>query len=159
MFVICHNIRSAHNVGSVFRTADGVGVKKIYLCGYTPCPPHPMISKVALGAEENIPWEKCSRVSAVIGKLRKEKFKIAAIEQSSRSKVYTAFKLLKGDVCLVLGNEVRGLSQALLDKCDEVLEIPMRGKKESLNVSVAFGIVAYHLAMSNVNANGQFWRQ
>lgn len=151
MIVIVHNVRSLHNVGSIFRTADGAGVKKIYLTGYTPSPldKHgekiPQLAKVSLNAEDYIEWEKINDLNKLISKLKKEGYKILAIEQDQRSVPYFKAKP-KGKFALVLGNEVKGLSKSALKKCDHVLEIPMRGKKESLNVSVAFGIVAHHLA-------------
>jgi len=140
--VVCHNIRSAYNIGSVFRTADGAGTAKIYLTGYTPAPPHSGISKTALGAEKVVAWEKISRIDTALKRLKKEKYKIIALEQSQKSVSLDSFKS-KGNVALILGNEVRGLNPAVLQKCDKIIEIPMRGEKESLNVSVAFGIAAY----------------
>jgi tRNA G18 (ribose-2'-O)-methylase SpoU len=142
--VVCHNIRSTYNVGSIFRTADGAGVAKIYLTGYTPTPPHSGIAKTALGTEKLVPWEKAKNINSVLKKLKKEKIKIVAVEQNKRSKNLFSFRS-RGNLCLVLGNEVRGLSKAILEKCDEIVEIPMFGRKESLNVSVAFGIAAYFL--------------
>ena len=123
--VICHNIRSAHNIGSVFRTADGAGAVKIYLTGYTPAPPHPGIAKTALGAEKVVEWEKFATLDGLFKKLRKEKYKIIALEQNQRSVQFDSFEL-KGNAALILGNEVRGLSPAVLRKCDKIIEIPMR---------------------------------
>lgn len=142
LVVILHNIRSAMNVGSIFRTADGAGVAKIYLTGYTPTPPHSGILKTALGAEKFVAWEKFSKLDRLIKKLKKQKYKIIGLEQNEKSKPLHSFRL-RGNTAMILGNEVRGLSQAILRKCDEIVEIPMRGKKESLNVSVAFGVAAY----------------
>lgn len=144
LIVICHNIRSAYNIGSIFRTADGAGVAKVYLTGYTPAPPHSGISKTALGAEKIVAWEKFSKLDTVLEKLRKEKYEIIALEQSKKSLPYKKYNP-PGNTALILGNEVRGLSGLVLEKCDKVIEIPMRGRKESLNVSVAFGIAAYSL--------------
>jgi 23S rRNA (guanosine2251-2'-O)-methyltransferase len=144
LVVVCHNIRSAFNIGSVFRTADGAGARKVYLTGYTPAPPHPGISKTALGAEKVVEWEKSSKLGAVIEKLKKENFEIVALEQSKKSVPFESFRS-KRNIALIVGNEVRGLSHPLLKKCDEIIEIPMRGGKESLNVSVAFGIAAYSI--------------
>jgi tRNA G18 (ribose-2'-O)-methylase SpoU len=154
MIVILHNIRSTHNVGSIFRTADAVGVEKIYLCGITPAPRdrfgrvNEKIGKVALGAENFIPWEKVGEASGLIKKLKKEGYKILAVEQSSRSVPYQKIKLTKKDLAktvLILGNEIKGLPPSILRRVDKILEISMRGKKESLNVAVAFGIVAFNL--------------
>ena len=157
MIAVVHNVRSLHNVGSIFRTADGAGVKKIYLTGYTPGPtdkfgkPIPQFAKVSLGAEKFVAWEKVKDVNRVIKNLRVEGYKIIALEQSPKSVPYyslptTYYKLER--VALIVGNEVRGLSPAILKKCDAVVDIPMRGCKESLNVSVAFGIAAYWLSKS-----------
>ena len=140
--LILHNIRSRFNVGAIFRTADAAGISKIYLCGITPAPPHPKIDKVALGAEKTIPFEKYHRTSDIIKKLKKQKYSVVALEQSKKSMSY--FKLNpKYPLALVVGNEVRGLPLSILNKCDRVVEIPMHGKKESLNVAVATGIVIF----------------
>ena len=154
MEVVLDNIRSLHNVGSVFRTADALGVRKIYLCGYTPTPYdrggflRPQFSKVALGAEESVPFEKCGQTWRVIDNLKREGNKVYAVELDGRAVRYDSVKLSKKDLertVLVMGNEVDGLSEAILKRADGILEIPMSGKKESLNVSVAFGVVAYGL--------------
>lgn len=149
------NIRSLHNVGSIFRTADAVGIQKIYLCGITPEPTdrfgkvRPEIAKVALGAEKTIPWDASARsaraTSRLLEKLKKEGYKIFAVEQSRQSTPYYRAGVKSGKIALVVGNEVKGLSPAILKKADKILEIPMRGKKESLNVAVAFGIVVFGL--------------
>ncbi|HLM84173.1 MAG TPA: TrmH family RNA methyltransferase [Candidatus Bathyarchaeia archaeon] len=154
LVVVCHNIRSAWNVGSIFRTADGVGVAKVYLTGYTPAPPHPGISKTALGAEKIVAWEKFAKLETLLKKLKpssakasarkKEKYEIVALEQDEKSISINSYKS-KRNIALILGNEVRGLNKATLSKCDQIIEIPMRGEKESLNVSVAFGIAAYSI--------------
>lgn len=152
MVAIIHNVRSLHNVGSIFRTSDGAGVKKIYLTGFTPSPldgfgkPIPQFAKVSLGAEEFVPWEKVKDINKVIKKLRVEGYKIIALEQSPKSTPYNKLKVYSDKLSVIAGNEVRGLAPAILKKCDAVVEIPMRGKKESLNVSVAFGIAIYELA-------------
>ena len=150
--VLLHNIRSLHNVGSIFRTADAAGVSKIYLCGITPTPldrfgrPEKNLAKVSLGAEKYIPWEKVGAAQKMIEALKKEGFAILALEQSKKSIAYDKFRPGKNEkIALILGNEVRGLPPSILKKCDKILEIPMRGRKESLNVSVAFGIVAFEL--------------
>lgn len=152
MVIILHNIRSLHNVGSIFRTADGVGAEKIYLTGYTPAPTDrlgkylPQIHKVALGAEATVPWEKAANIPNLIRKLKKEEYKVFAVEQDKRSVPYSKLVACPlSHVVLIFGNEVRGLSRSVLDLVDKILEIPMYGEKESLNVSVSVGIVAYHL--------------
>ncbi len=148
--VVLHNVRSVHNVGSIFRTADAAGARKIYLCGVTPAPfdrlknIRPDFAKVALGAHEYVPWESARSTAAVIKKLKREGYRIFAIEQSPRAIPY--FELPEhGKFCLVLGAEVKGLPPSVLALADKILEIPMRGKKESLNVAVAFGVVAFGL--------------
>ncbi len=144
---ILHNIRSSYNVGAIFRTADAVGIEKIYLTGYTPNPAKDKkIEKTALGAEKYVSWETYKNISYLIRKLKKARFKIIALEQSEKSIPYYKFKP-KFNIALILGNEVRGLNKKILEKCDYILEIPMFGKKESLNVAVAFGIVAYDLKL------------
>ncbi len=152
MVAILANIRSLHNVGSIFRTADAAGVEKLYLVGITPSPLdrfgkiRPQVAKVALGAEKSVAWEKTGSVLRTIGELKKSGYKIWAIEQSKKSIPYFRVTTPRGSgVALIVGNEVRGLPAAVLKKCDKILEIPMRGNKESLNVAVAFGIVVFQL--------------
>lgn len=144
--VICDGLRSLFNVGSVFRTSDGVGVDKIYLCGITGKPDIPKakrkISKVALGAQDFIEWEYVKQSWRLIEKLKKEGYQIISLEQTPRSINYTKFKP-KFPLALIIGNESNGVKKSLLNRSDKIIDIPMRGQKESLNVSVAFGIVAY----------------
>lgn len=144
LFVICHNIRSLHNVGSIFRTAEGVGATKIYLCGYTGSPPRREISKVALGAEDLIPWEHHAHTWRLIARLKNEGIKIVALEQSPHSIDYQKFTP-RFPLALLLGTEIKGLSKEILKRTDATIEIPMYGQKESLNVSVAAGIALYEL--------------
>ncbi|MBI2639646.1 MAG: RNA methyltransferase [Candidatus Sungbacteria bacterium] len=143
-YIVCHNIRSRENVGSVFRTSDAFGVSKIYLTGYTPAPPHEKISKTALGAERWVAWEKRTSVSQLLKELKKKRVQIVALEQSPQS---VALNKLKPHfpMALVVGNEVKGLPRSLVKAADKAVEIPMSGKKESLNVAVAFGIAAYQI--------------
>lgn len=153
MLIILDNIRSLHNVGSIFRTADAADIDKIYLCGITPEPidrfgrPRQQFVKVSLGAEKSVKWEKVKATGKLINKLKKERYKIWAVEQNKKSIPYYKLNVkgLMSKVVLVFGNEVNGLSGAILKKCDKILEIPMRGKKESLNVAVAFGIAVFGL--------------
>lgn len=146
IYAILHNIRSAHNVGAIFRTSDAIRIEKLYLTGYTPTPKtNPReIAKTALGAENYVNWESYKNINYLLKKLKKKKLKIVAVEQSKRSIPYYKFKS-KSSVVLIFGNEVRGLNKKILEKADHILEIPMLGKKESLNVSVAFGIIVYYL--------------
>ncbi len=150
--LILHNIRSVYNVGSIFRTADAAGVTKIILSGYTPLPvdrfglPRKDFVKVSLGAELSIPWLQIKTLGSAIKQLRKENYLIVAVEQDKKSVSLFDFKPPKNKpVALVLGNEVRGLSKSALALCDKIVEIPMRGKKESLNVSVSAGIAMFTL--------------
>lgn len=146
--LLLHNIRSSHNVGSIFRTADAAGVAKIFLSGYTPTPldrfkcPNKEIAKTALGAEGFLEWEHAKNPAPILKRLRKEGWTIVGVEQDARSEDYRHFKAKRKTV-FVFGNEVRGLSKSLRDACDVLLEIPMKGKKESLNVAVAAGIVLF----------------
>ncbi|MEK9154628.1 MAG: TrmH family RNA methyltransferase [Patescibacteria group bacterium] len=157
MVVILHNIRSLYNVGAIFRTADAAGIEKIYLCGITPKPidelsrPRSQLTKVSLGAEKYMKWEYVKNTTSLIDKLKKEKYKIFAIEQSKKSIPYYKkikrknLKTKKLKIALVLGGEIKGLPPSILNRADKILEIPMKGRKESLNVSVAFGIVVFNL--------------
>ncbi len=146
--VLLHNIRSSHNVGSIFRTADGAGVTGIILSGYTPDPvdrfgrPQKDIAKTALGAELAIPWTHVAHPGATIRRLKREGVRVVGVEQDPRAVDYRAYEEAAPTLYL-FGNEVRGLSKALRDACDTIVEIPMHGKKESLNVSVAAGVVLF----------------
>ncbi|MEI8229514.1 MAG: RNA methyltransferase [Candidatus Peregrinibacteria bacterium] len=137
--LLAHNIRSLWNIGSFFRTADAFGVEKIFLTGYTATPPRREISKTALGAEEWIAWEQQDDPVKVIRKLRKEGYSIVALELTKGAIDITKFASPE-KVCLILGQEVLGVPEELLKLCDSVVFIPMHGKKESLNVSVAAGV-------------------
>lgn len=153
MIIILHNIRSLYNVGSIFRTADAAGVEKIYLCGITPTPvdvfgkPRQQLIKVSLGAEKYMEWEYVKSIIRLIDKLKKDGYKILCVEQNKKAVPY--FKLrttnYKQKIALVMGNEIKGLPLSILKRSDKILEIPMRGGKESLNVSVAFGVIAFHI--------------
>ncbi len=150
--VIAHDIRSVHNVGSIFRTADAVGAEKIFLCGITPSPIDRFkavradFAKVALGAERSLAWESAKTTTAVVKHLKKDGYEIFALEQSRRSLPYYRVRLKdNARVAIIVGNEVKGLPASVLRNADRILEIPMMGKKESLNVAVAFGIVAFGL--------------
>ncbi len=153
MIIILDNIRSIHNVGSIFRTADAVKAEKIYLCGITPAPidrfglENKALSKVALGAEKSVKWEKNSSTVTVIDSLKKRGYIVMIIEQDKKS--ISLFDLpkqrLSKNIAIIMGNEINGLSKTILKKADQIVEIPMLGKKESLNVSVAFGIVVYFI--------------
>ncbi len=148
--VLLHNIRSAHNVGAIFRTADALGVETIYLSGYTPTPmdrfnrPRKDIAKVALGAEKTIRWQYEKDPKEIIFELKSNKYQIIALEQTKKSIDYKKVKI-KYPVLFIVGNEVEGVPQETISLCDIVTEIPMAGDKESLNVSVAFGVGLFRM--------------
>jgi 23S rRNA (guanosine2251-2'-O)-methyltransferase len=154
MVAILNNVRSVHNVGSMFRTAEGAGLSQLYLCGITPTPidrfgrPVQKMSKVSLGAETYLPWEHQPVAVKLLDKLREENWTIVALEQSPNSIPLSKAKYTKRELkklAIIVGNEVKGLSPAILSRVDDIIEIPMRGRKESLNVSVAFGIAVFAL--------------
>lgn len=155
--LIAHNLRSTHNVGSLLRTADGLGVQRVYLTGYTPYPLHPgdgrlphlatklhdQISKTALGAETSQPWEQADAIEDIVAKLRAEHFQIIALEQSDNTTELPKFKPPE-KLAIIIGREVEGLEPAVISLCDEVVEIPMLGQKESFNVVQAAAMALYH---------------
>ncbi len=145
MAVLCEDIRSLHNVGSIFRTCDGAGVGRLYLCGHTGHPPRNEIEKTALGSVASVPWEYVPNQFEAVRSLRSRGYRIIALERTEGSVPYDRAEYTF-PACLVLGNEVRGITPEMLALCDMAVEIPMRGAKGSLNVAVAFGIAAYHLA-------------
>ena len=148
--LILLDIRSAYNVGSIFRTADSAGVSKIYLVGQTATPVDRFgrkrsdIAKTALGAEDSMKWEYFPDINDLFDHLDKEGVTVTALEQDKNSIDYKTFEM-KGDTALILGNEPYGIPEDTLKKCEAILEIPMKGDKESLNVAVAAGIAVYHL--------------
>jgi 23S rRNA (guanosine2251-2'-O)-methyltransferase len=148
--IILHNIRSAHNVGSVFRTADALGVTRIFLTGYTPTPidrfgnKRKDIAKVALGAEDTMPWEYKKAASLLISTLKSGGVSIVAVEQAVGAIDYKTVQI-RFPVAFVFGNEVKGISKQILKKADIIAEIPMKGKKESLNVSVSLGVALFRM--------------
>ena len=150
IWVLLNNIRSSHNVGSIFRTSDAISVSKIFLSGYTPAPidrfkrPVREIAKTALGAEMTIPWAQFENAVDVIREARDNGFEIVGIEQSDISIDYKDF-VPSNKILIIMGEEVNGISEDILNECDKILEIPMMGNKESLNVSVAYGVIMYRL--------------
>ena len=148
--LILHDIRSVENVGAIFRTADAAGINKIYLTGYTPTPLDRFgrkrgdLAKSALGAEEFMSWEQKKMVCPVIAKLKRDGFQVVAIEQDKKSIDYKKVKLQNKNAFIV-GTEVAGIPKNILEKCDIIAEIPMCGKKESLNVSVATGLALFRI--------------
>jgi len=150
--LVLHNIRSAHNVGSMFRTADGAGVSRIILSGYTPGPTDPRgkerqpFIKVSLGAEKIVPYSRATVLSAALKKLKQEGYTIVALEQNKISKsLFDYAPAQDAKLAVVMGNEVRGINAQSLRHADRILHIPMQGKKESLNVGVAAGIALFTL--------------
>lgn len=162
--VVLPDIRSSHNIGSIFRTSDAAGVSRVMIAGYSPCPIDKFgriqkeIAKTALGAEKNVPWEYVDESKKALAKLRNEGYVLVAVEQDKRSISYKEFfKNIKSKtaknkaskkekkIAFVFGNEVEGLSKKLINMCEYVVDIPMKGEKESLNVSVSAGIILYGL--------------
>ncbi len=147
-YLILNDIRSVYNVGAIFRTADAIGIDKIYLTGITPTPldrfmrPRADLAKSALGAEKNVPWEYIKSPLVLINKLKKQGFTLYALEQDPQSVDYKKVTL-NSKSAVIVGNEVSGVTKKLLSKVDTIAEIPMNGTKESLNVSVSLGIVIY----------------
>ena len=145
VYVVLNSIRSNYNVGSIFRTSDGAMIEKLYLCGYTPHPPKKEILKTALGSTESVRWEYLKDPKEVILKMKKDGVKICALELTNKSLPY--YQITKNDfpLCLIVGNEITGVSQELIDHCDFSIEIPQYGIKQSLNVAVAYGISIFEL--------------
>lgn len=152
VIVLLSSIRSNYNVGSIFRTSDGAMIEKLYLCGYTPHPPAPNlpggkkeIHKTALGATESVSWEYSKDPIEVIRHLKSNGIKICALELTSESKQYYSVSKNDFPLCLVVGNEISGVAQEILNECDFSIEIPQYGIKQSLNVAVAYGIAIFEL--------------
>ena len=145
--VVLDNIRSANNVGSVFRSADSFGLSGVVLCGITAQPPHRDIQKTALGATETVNWKYSESAQAAVEELKSEGYQVLSVEQTSNSQMLAELEM-KGDqpLAIVLGNEVRGVQQTVIDLCDGSLEIEQFGTKHSLNVSVCAGIVMYEVS-------------
>ena len=142
--LVLDNIRSAHNVGSAFRTADAFHVDKLYLCGICPVPPSPEIRKVALGAEDAVPWEHRENTLELIEHLKGQGYTVVSVEQTIHSVKLHNFKRLPNTrYALVMGNEVDGVSQEVVDSSDFTIEIPQFGTKHSLNISVATGVILW----------------
>jgi len=147
LVIVLDNIRSMHNVGATFRTADAFLVQKIILCGITPQPPHREIHKAALGATESVDWSYESDINATINDLKSQSFEVVGIEQTTNSTMITDFKIDNTKkYAVILGNEVEGISDEALQNIDSFIEIPQLGTKHSLNVSVCGGIVMWEFA-------------
>ncbi len=152
VYVLLNSIRSNYNVGSIFRTSDGAMIEKLFLCGYTPHPPktdmpegRKEIFKTALGATESVAWQFVKDAKEIILKLKNEGVKICALELTSKSKPYYEITENNFPLCMIIGNEITGVSQELINLCDFSIEIPQYGIKQSLNVAVAYGIAIFEL--------------
>lgn len=149
--VLLDNVRSMHNVGSVFRTSDAFLISEVILCGITGRPPHAEITKTALGAEESVKWRYCEEALEEVGKMKKEGWKICVLEQAHSSIPLQDFTPIRNErYLLVAGNEVEGVSQQIVDLADIILEIPQYGVKHSLNVSVSVGIALWQMVSSKL---------
>ena len=145
VYVVLNSIRSNYNVGSIFRTSDGAMIEKLYLCGYTPCPPKKEVMKTALGSTESVKWEYVKDAKSVISEMKNKGIKVVALELTNASFLYHQIKQHDFPICLIIGNEITGVSQELLDLCDSSIEIPQYGIKQSLNVAVAYGIAIFEM--------------
>lgn len=145
VYVVLNSIRSSYNVGSIFRTSDGAMIEKLFLCGYTPHPPKKEVLKTALGSQDSVSWEYVKDPKEVILELKEKGIKICALELTDSSFPYYNIHKTDFPLCLLIGNEISGVSQDLLDMCDFSIEIPQYGIKQSLNVAVAYGIAIFDL--------------
>lgn len=143
--VVLNSIRSSYNVGSIFRTSDGAMIKKLYLCGYTPHPPKKDVLKTALGSQDSVDWEFIEDPIEVVTKLKKKGYTICALEQTDDNISYSEVTKSNLPLCLIVGNEISGVTQDLIDLCDISIEIPQFGIKQSLNVAVAYGVAIFEL--------------
>ena len=144
--VIVDNVRSLYNIGSIFRTSDGAFIQKLILTGFTPRPPRKEIEKTALGSTKSIPWEYFPSPLAAIDNLKSDGYRVCCLEIATDSLPYFAVRKPDFPICLIVGNEITGVSKDLVAQCDQSLEIPMFGTKQSLNVAVAYGIAVFELS-------------
>jgi tRNA G18 (ribose-2'-O)-methylase SpoU len=143
--VVLNSIRSSYNVGSIFRTSDGAMIEKLYLCGYTPHPPKKEVLKTALGSQDSVEWEFVENPVDVVKEFKKKGYTICALEQTDNNISYSELTKNNLPLCLIVGNEITGVTQELIDLCDVAIEIPQYGIKQSLNVAVAYGIAVFEL--------------
>lgn len=143
--VVLNSIRSSYNVGSIFRTSDGAMIEKLILCGYTPQPPKKEVLKTALGSQDSVEWEFVENPINAIKEYKNKGYTICALEQTNDNISYDELKKSNLPLCLIVGNEISGVNQELIDKCDISIEIPQYGIKQSLNVAVAYGIAIFEL--------------
>lgn len=142
--ILLHNVRSMHNVGAAFRSADAFGIKELLVSGFTPHPPRPEISKTAIGAEKHVEWQQLDDLEADISALKEAGYLLVGLEQTTESVLLPDFEIPSGKkICLVFGNEVTGLDEEILPFIDTFVEIPQYGHKHSLNVSVTVGVALY----------------
>ena len=153
LVAVLENVRSAYNVGSVFRTADAFLLEAVYLCGYTAFPPHKEIRKTALGAEESVAWKHFKKVDEAIADLRAQGYAIFAVEQTEAARALHHFDAGDQRIAVVMGNEVTGVEQSTIALCDGAIEIPQLGMKHSLNISVATGIVLWEIVRAKLSLN------
>ena len=153
VIAVLENVRSAYNVGSVFRTADAFLLQGIYLCGYTAFPPHKEIKKTALGAEETVHWKHFKSTNSAIEQLRADGYSIYAVEQAEESIALHQFTTTHEKIAVIFGNEVTGVEQSTITLCDGCIEIPQLGMKHSLNIAVAAGIVLWDLIRTRIRVD------
>lgn len=154
IIAVLDNIRSMNNVGSVFRTADAFLIDAIYLCGYTPQPPHRDIRKTALGATETVHWQHFDSTLEAVKELQKNGYRLFAVEQTTGSSSLENFDFGSNQkIALIFGNEVEGVQQSVIDQCESCIEIPQFGTKHSLNISIAAGIVLWEAAKNFISLN------
>ncbi|HZH37127.1 MAG TPA: RNA methyltransferase [Flavisolibacter sp.] len=152
VIAVLENIRSAYNVGSVFRTADAFLIHSLYICGYTAYPPHKEIRKTALGAEDSVSWKYVKNIQEAIEEIRQAGYKVYAVEQAEESWKLGSFAVEEERVAVIFGNEVTGVEQSTIALCDGVIEIPQLGMKHSLNVATAAGVVLWELIRAKISA-------
>ena len=141
--ILLYNVRSLYNVGSVFRTADAALAQELILCGFTPHPPRKEIEKTALGAVDSVPWNYFKKTEDAVSYLKSKKIKLIALELTEKKRKYDSLEISDFPMCLLVGNELSGLDNSILELCDDAIEIPMLGTKHSLNVSVVTGIALF----------------
>lgn len=150
VIVVLENIRSAYNVGSIFRTADAFLLEKIHICGYTAYPPHKEIKKTALGADETVTWKHFKNIAEAIDEIKAAGYKVYAVEQAIDSWKLGSFATDDEKVAVIFGNEVTGVEQTTIALCDGIIEIPQLGMKHSLNVATAAGVVLWELVRTRI---------
>jgi len=154
LIVLVDNVRSLYNVGSIFRTSDGAMIQELILTGFTPTPPRKEIEKTALGSTQTVPWSYVKDPLDALARFRNQDIAICCLEQTDESVPYTAIQRKNFPLCLVIGNEITGISKQILEESDFALDIPMHGTKHSLNVGVAYGIAVFALCHAWRNQDG-----